>query len=337
MARMSDGIRRLVGDDASSTLDDGGVSDARDRDPRLRLDPELAAITVLIPDVDLTEIVSARELETRLMAQGRNPLPGVVTTNTTAPRRDGGDIPVRVYRPQLGGRLPVILYIHGGGFVLGGLGTEDDRCEFYARDAECVVVAVDYRLAPEHPFPAGFDDCLDVLAWISAEASKLRVDPRRLVVGGNSAGGALAAAVALASRAPDVPTLIHQVLINPMLDHRSATASMAAFGSTPGWHRAANELVWGMYLGDTAPDERAAPILAADVTGAPPASIWIAEYDPLRDEGYDYAARLMAAGVQVGLIQYPGTIHGFDSYRMTKIGQRALHDQVSALRSAFRR
>lgn len=308
-----------------------------DLDPSLRLDPELAAISVLIPDVDLSDIGGARELETRLSKQGRNPLPGVTTQDLSAPRRDGGEIAVRVYRPQVSGHLPAVLYIHGGGFVLGSLSTEDDRCEFYARDAECVVVAVDYRLAPEHPFPAAFEDCVDVLTWIHGEARRLRIDPRRIVVGGNSAGGALAAALALESRSPGLPSVAHQLLVNPVLDHRSSTPSMVAFTSTPGWTRGDNRVMWDMYLGGVEADSRAAPALARDVAGAPSASIWVAEYDPLRDEGYAYAARLMEAGVPVGLIQYPGTIHGFDSYRMTKIGQRALRDQVTALRSAFRR
>ena len=309
-----------------------------DHAPTFRLDPELAGITVLMPELDFSDVVAARELELLLSHQGRNPLPGVITEDLDIPRRGGnGSIAVRIYRPQASGHLPAILYIHGGGFVLGGLATEEDRCEFYARDAECVVVALDYRLAPEHPFPAAFEDCVDVLTWMHAEARRLRIDPRRLVVGGNSAGGALAAALALESRAAEMPSILHQLLVNPVLDHRSDTPSMNAFTTTPAWTRDANALMWELYLDGTEPDARAAPALAEDLSGAPRASIWIAEYDPLRDEGYAYAARLMRAGVSVGLIQYPGTIHGFDSYRMTKIGQRALGDQVAALRGAFRR
>jgi acetyl esterase len=317
-------------------LKDGGVS--IDAQPILRLDPELAAITVLMPVFDLTDPVGARQLEATLVAQGRNPLPGVNVEDLRIPRRDGDEIAIRIYRPQNSGHLPAILYIHGGGFLLGSVATEDDRCEFYARDAECVVVAVDYRLAPEHPFPAAFEDCVDVLVWMHAEARRLRIDPRRFAVGGNSAGGALAASVALESRESGVPSLIHQLLVNPVLDHRSTTPSMHAFTSIPGWTRDYNIVMWETYLSGSshAIDHRASAAVASDVSGAPGASMWIAEYDALRDEGYEYAARLMAAGVSVGVTQYPGTIHGFDSYRMTSVGQRALNDQVAALRRAFR-
>ncbi|MGP3533838.1 alpha/beta hydrolase fold domain-containing protein [Microbacterium sp. RD1] len=304
----------------------------------LRLDPELAAISVLIPTFDLADVAGSRELEKRLAAQGRQPHAGVVTEDLRIPRRDGGELGVRVYRPNAPGSLPALLYIHGGAFVLGDLATEDDRCAFYARGAECVVISVDYRLAPEHPYPTAFEDCVDALVWLHAEAAELRIDTRRIAVGGNSAGGALAASVSLASRGGDVPSLMHQLLINPVLDCRSSSGSMAEFTDTPGWNRAQNTQMWDLYLtGSTAEvDERAAPALATDVAGAPAASLWIAEYDPLRDECYAYAARLMAAGVSVGIAQYPGTIHGFDGYRMTSVGQRALSDQIAALRWAFR-
>ncbi len=253
-------------------------------------------------------------------------------------RRDGSALAVRVYRPELVETLPAILYIHGGGFVLGGLDTEDDRCAYYARDAHCAVVSVDYRLAPEHPYPAAFHDCVDALWWMHDEADALGFDNRRLSIGGNSAGGAIAASVALASRTDEAPPLVHQLLVNPVLDCRSETASMQRFRTTPGWNLAQNQLMWELYLGgSTAPvDHRAAAALADDVTGAPPTSIWIAEYDPLRDEGHAYAQKLMAANVPVGMMQYPGTIHGFDGYRMTGLGRRALDDQITALRWAFR-
>ncbi|WP_223692637.1 alpha/beta hydrolase [Leifsonia poae] len=304
----------------------------------LRLDPELAAISVMIPEFDLLDdLPEARRIEDELAAQGRNPLDGIVIDDIRIQRRDGARLRVRTYRPPSSRALPAILYIHGGAFMLGSVATEDERCEFYARDANCVVIALDYRLAPEHPFPAAFDDCADVLDWIYREAGSLGIDPRRIAIGGNSAGGALAASTALAARAIDRPPLVHQLLVNPVLDCRSRTPSIARFTETPVWTGAHNVLMWERYLGAAAgsADHRASPSLADDLAGLPSASFWIAEFDPLRDEDYDYALRLMAAGVQVDLTQYAGTIHGFDGYRMTGVGRRAMRDQIRVLRRVF--
>lgn len=306
--------------------------------PARQLDAELAAISVMIPDLDFDDLPTARAMERQLLLQGRTPLEGVEVEDRTIERRDGGRLGVRIYRPSRSRVLPAIVYVHGGAFMLGGLATEDDRCEFYARDVGCAVVALDYRLAPEHPFPAAFHDCLDVLRWVHHEAAALGIDPARVSIGGNSAGGALAAAVALEMRSSSLPPLAHQLLINPVLDCRSRTMSVQNFTDTPGWTRARNLLMWERYLGPAAADVdyRASPALADDLTGLPRTSMWIAEYDPLRDEGYEYAGRLLAAGVPVDVTQYSGTIHGFDGYRMTAIGRQALRDQVRVLKRVFR-
>lgn len=308
----------------------------------LRLDPELAAISVMIPEFDLwDDLAESRRMENELAQQGRRPLSGVVVEDLDIPRRDGGRLGIRLYRPrlQLPEKLPAILYIHGGAFMLGNVETEDERCEFYARDARCLVVALDYRLAPEHPFPAAFDDCSDALTWLYLESESLGADTRRIAVGGNSAGGALAASVALDSRRFNRPPLVHQLLVNPVLDCRSRTASMNRFTDTPVWTRGHNVLMWERYLGagGAGADYRASAALAHDVSRLPSASFWIAEFDPLRDENYEYATRLMAADVQVDVTQYAGTIHGFDGYRMTGIGSRALKDQLRVLNRVFRR
>jgi acetyl esterase/lipase len=307
----------------------------------LRLDPELAAISVMIPEFDLwDDLAESRRMENELAQQGRRPLAGVIVEDLEISRRDGGQLGIRVYRPRLqpSAKLPAILYVHGGAFMLGSVATEDERCEFYARDARCLVVALDYRLAPEHPFPAAFDDCCDALSWLYRESEPLGVDARRIAVGGNSAGGALAASVALHSRPMDRSPLVHQLLVNPVLDYRSRTASMDRFTDTPVWTRAHNLLMWERYLGgsEIEPDYRASAALADDLSGLPSASFWIAEFDPLRDENYEYATRLMAADVQVDVTQYAGTIHGFDGYRMTGIGSRAMTDQVRVLSRVFR-
>jgi acetyl esterase/lipase len=251
--------------------------------PARFLDAELAAISVMIPDLDFDDVERGRTMERELLNQGRVPLPSVEIVDREVVRRDGGRVGIRIYRPvkPRARSLPAMLYLHGGAFMFGSVATEDDRCEFYARDAGCVVVAVDYRLAPEDPFPAGFYDCLDVLSWIYEEAVDWGIDPRRVSIGGNSAGGTLAAAVALEVRSEPRPPLIHQLLVNPVLDCRSRSASMQAFTDTPGWARDRNILMWERYLGgDVEPDYRASPALCDDLRGLPRTSMWIAEYDP---------------------------------------------------------
>ncbi|AMM18969.1 hypothetical protein AX769_00970 [Frondihabitans sp. PAMC 28766] len=303
-----------------------------------RLDPELAAINVLIPRFDLGRLAESRQFEAELAAQGRILMPGVTHVDAAVPGRDGNAIPIRIYRPDEPlARLPVLVYFHGGGFMLGGLHTEEERCELYALRVKCVVVAVDYRLAPEHPFPAAFTDCLDVVMWVAASAFSLGADRSRIAVGGNSAGGALAASVALECREEALPDLVHQLLINPVLDCRASTGSAMTFTDTPVWTRSDNLLMWQSYLAETSGevDYRASPSLVDDVRDVAPTSLWIAEHDPLRDEAYEYAARLLAADVPLAVNQYAGTFHGFDSYRMTRIGRRAMDDQVWALQSAF--
>lgn len=305
-----------------------------------RIDAELAAINVLIPRFNLRDPATARLLEKSLAEPSRAPIAGVSQEDRSVRGCDGNDIPVRVYRPldqPLREALPVLVYIHGGAFILGGLHTEEERCRLYAAGAGCVVVALDYRLAPEYKYPSAINDCMDVVLWVFGNAQELHIDDRKIAVGGNSAGGALAASVALTCRDTGQLRLIHQLLINPALDARSETYSMRHFVDTPVWTREDNLLMWETYLGHREDEIRslASPAQAPDVSGVASASIWTAEYDPLRDEGLSYASRLLQAGVSVALYQYPGTFHGFDSYRMTLIGQRALADQVWSLQRAF--
>ncbi len=234
------------------------------------------------------------------------------------------------------------MFFHGGAFVLGDRYTEELRCLRYAAEADCVIVSVDYRLAPEHRFPAGVDDCYAGLEWTVSHAAELGIDRSRVGVGGSSAGGALAAAVALMARDRGGPSLVVQILNYPVIDDRMQSVSMRSFDATPMWTSGATADMWQHYLGD--PEGRgdvsayAAPGRASDLSGLPPAYVLTAELDPLRDEGIEYATRLMAAGVPTELHTVAGACHGFDIIAARgALGQRAIDEQVRALVRGFGR
>ncbi len=226
-----------------------------------------------------------------------------------------GDVPVRVYKPSDATDLPVIVYYHGGGWVIGGLDGHDALCRTLAIRCSAAVVSVDYRRAPEDPYPAAFDDCLAVTRWVADNGAELGVDAARLVVGGDSAGGNLAAAIALAAR-DGGPALAAQLLIYPATNLvEPETDSFLANGEgyllTKGW------MQWfvDQYLPDEArrAEANASPMLADSHAGLPPAIVITAEYDPLHDDGAAYAEKLKAAGVDVRYDRFEGTIHGFVS------------------------
>jgi len=225
------------------------------------------------------------------------------------------DVRVRIYRPvaPADGSRPGVFEIHGGGFVTGSIEMMEPWCQVVAATVGAVVVSVEYRLAPEHPFPAGVEDCYAALCWTSANAAELGIDAARIAVAGQSAGGGLAAATALLARDRGGPPLRLQVLEIPELDDRLETASMRAFEDTPLWNRPNAVWSWRHYLGRDHAGEvspYAAPARAVDLSGLPPAYVSTMEFDPLRDEGILYALRLMQAGVSVELHSYPGTFHG---------------------------
>ena len=211
------------------------------------------------------------------------------------------EVPVRVYRPKGGVTpLPGILFIHGGGFIIGSVEAEHIGAALVAADAGAVVVSVDYRLAPEHPFPAALHDCYAALSWLHAEAAALGVDPDRVAVMGASAGGGLAASTALLARDLGGPPLCFQMLQIPELDDRLETPSMQQFVDSPLWNRPLAVQSWKAYLGDLWGSDdvpaHAAPSRATDLRGLPPAYISTAENDPLRDEGIAVRARPAARG-----------------------------------------
>ncbi|MBJ7462218.1 MAG: alpha/beta hydrolase [Mycolicibacterium sp.] len=219
------------------------------------------------------------------------------------------EVPVRIYR---GGARGAVVYCHSGAFVLGNLDTDHLQCLELARRAAVTVISVDYRLAPEHPYPAGFDDALAVLHWTADNAARWGVAADRLAVAGSSAGGALAAGLAQCAADGSAPPLRFQLLHQPVLDD-GLTPSKQEFTHTPGFDGPAAALMWRHYLAGERPPAGAVPARSTDLTGLAPAFISCSELDPLRDEAVDYALRLMWAGVPTELHVVPGTCHGFDS------------------------
>jgi acetyl esterase/lipase len=302
-------------------------------------DPELLQIIELLPSPDLNDLDAARVAIDDLLSGFPEPdTEGMAIDDRTVPGPDGApDITVRVYRSSTAPpTTAAVLYLHGGGFVLGSIDTEHVPALEMARALGVVVVSVEYRLAPEHPFPAGVEDCYAGLVWLHDNAASLGVDPDRIAVLGRSAGGGLAAAVALLARDRQGPPLCLQVLDIPELDDRLETASMRAFVDTPLWNRPSAEISWRAYLGsgdgsgEVSP--YAAPARAKDLAGLPPAYVATMEFDPLRDEGIIYALRLLQAGVSVELHSYPGTFHGSALVPTAGVSMRAMADEVVALR-----
>ncbi|TQS25419.1 alpha/beta hydrolase [Microbispora sp. KK1-11] len=296
-----------------------------------RLDPELAVVAAGLPRTDFTDPVAARKAAYAVASATVAALPPAGDVEITDHQADG--VPVRIYRPTTAAEpAPVLLDFHGGGFVMGSLDSEHRRALDLARRARCVVISVDYRLAPEHPFPAGLDDGYTVLEWTSANAASLGVDPARVAVGGGSAGGGLAAGLALLARDRGGPAIAFQLLLCPALDDRLLTWSATRFTGTPAFDSRAAAQMWPLYLPAGRVSPYAAPSRADDLTGLPPAYVLTAEYDPLRDEAVDYAVRLLQANVSVELHQTTGTFHVFDHVAPeAAVSRRARAEMAHAL------
>lgn len=252
-----------------------------------------------------------------------------------------GRLRVRIYRPagSVARLLPTILYLHGGGWVIGSLEAYDLPCRFFCARTGCAVVAVDYRLAPEHKFPAGLDDAVAAFRWLAAESEELGIDPDRIVIAGDSAGGTLATVVTQQVRG-EARTPCLQWLIYPATDLGADTPSHTSCGQ--GFLLTQADMEWfrGLYLNDPAEiaDPRVSPLRATDLSGLPPALIFTAGLDPLRDEGRAYAERLTAAGVKTVHREFDSLIHGFVGMRgALQAAARAMDDMVTGLRHELAR
>jgi acetyl esterase len=313
----------------------------------MALDPQVQAVLELViksgrPAYHTLSPKDARQLfrETRPASTPKAPEIGTVT-NVVA-ETDAGAIPVRLYRPKgadAGAALPTLVYFHGGGWVIGDLETHDVLCRQLTAEAAMMVAAVDYRLAPEHKFPAAADDAWAATRWIVANAGRLGVDTRRLAVGGDSAGGNLAAVVALMARDAGAPSIACQVLLYPVTNVGTETQSYLDFAD--GYLLTRDSMRWFFdhYLAssDQAADWRVSPLRARSLASVAPALVVTAGFDPLRDEGEAYAQALRAAGVRVDYICYGGMIHGFAPMgRLIDTGNRAVSHVAASLREALR-
>lgn len=251
-----------------------------------------------------------------------------------------GELALRVYTPEGQAPFPVLVFLHGGGWATGDLDTMDTPLRALTNRAGCVIVSVDYRLAPEHKFPAAIEDAYTATCWVAKNASAVQGDPARIAIGGDSSGGNLAAAVALMARDRGEPSLIYQLLLCPVTNHDFNTASYQENGDRYLLTKNSMMWFWNHYLKDEDDGRNpyASPLQAQDLSGLPPALVITAEYDPLRDEGEAYAARLQKAGVSVVTKRYEGMIHGFfEMAALLDTAGLAIEDAAQALRSAFSR
>lgn len=251
-----------------------------------------------------------------------------------------GDIPIRIYTPVAGGGTgPALVYYHGGGWVIGDLDTHDALCRTLANEAGCKVIAVHYRLAPEHPFPASFDDAFAAVKWVEANSSEIGIDPNRIAVAGDSAGGNLAAAVCLRAKAEKDPEIAFQLLIYPVTDAPRGTQSYKDFAEGYFLEAEGMDWFWNHYVlsaGADPADPFAAPLRAPSLAGLPPAYVVTAGFDVLRDEGKAYAEALKEAGVEAEYVNYEGMIHGFFNLQgALDVSRDAVKAAAKALKEAL--
>jgi acetyl esterase/lipase len=305
------------------------------------LDPQLQAMRDQrerdnVPPLYTMSLADARAADlASIRASGGDPEPVHEVTDLTI-AGPGGELPLRVYRPAGGRPLPALVYFFGGGWVLGTIDTADGVSRSLANSSGALVVVVGYRLAPEHPFPAAIDDCYATVRWVAGHAAEIGADPARLAVGGDSAGGNLAAAVALRARGGG-PALAGQLLVYPNTDQLADDESMRAGDDPFLFNRHSVDWYRQHYLTNDADaaSPLASPLRADSLAGLPPALVITAEYDPLRDQGEAYARRLADEGVQVEHSRYPGMAHGFFTMAGSVDASRAAIGQAAACLRAW--
>jgi acetyl esterase len=306
------------------------------------LDPQAKALLDKLTAANLPNAPALTPKEARVqmefgtMMLGRAPAVGRIEDRTIP--GPAGLLRLRLYWPVGPVPIPGLVYFHGGGWVVGSLASHDHLCRSIASDAGVAVVSVDYRLAPEHPFPAAVDDADAATEWVSAHAASLGIDPGGLAVGGDSAGGNLAAVVARHARDRGGPAIAFQLLVYPIADADLNTPSYLEFADGYMLTRAAMSWYWDQYASNPAQrvDPDASPLRAEDLSGLPPALVITAGYDPLRDEAEAYARRLADAGVTVRLSRYEGMIHGFlRRHALLDQGKAALAEVAEALKQAL--
>ncbi|SDM46280.1 alpha/beta hydrolase [Nonomuraea jiangxiensis] len=313
-------------------------------DPEIRAELERMQLPVFdLASLTFDELRENRAQISAMMTAAPRPDTDVVIEDRRVPGPDGDpDVRVRIYRPPgQGEERPALYWIHGGGMILGIPEIDDATMIGFVEKLGCVVVSVDYRLAPDHPHPAPVEDCYAGLVWTAKAAGDLGIDLTRLAVGGASAGGGLAAATVLLARDRGGPDVAFQLLQCPMLDDRNITPSSHEFTEAVVWDRAANLFGWTALLGDRVGTDDvspyAAPARATDLSGLPPAFIDVGELEVFRDEDLDYASRLVQAGVSTEFHLYPGAFHAFDGMVPgTELGRRAQAARLAALKRAFR-
>jgi acetyl esterase/lipase len=311
-------------------------------------DPELMAGLQTFPMESMLnwdDLPAARKFGEQMLAQLSASIPDsprVAKEDRMVPGPEGEpEVPIRVYRPAAGpGSLPGLFWIHGGGYVLGSIQQDDFLMQHIVEAVGCLIVSVEYRLAPEHPFPAPIEDCYAALKWMAQHAGELGVDPSRIAVGGASAGGGLAAGLVLLARDRGEVAVAFQLLIYPMIDDRDTTTSSETFADAPIWNRQANRNGWRAYVGDAAGGENVSPYAAAsratELSKLPPTYIAVGSHEVFLDEDVEYALRLTRVGIPVELHVYPGAFHGSDGLVPTAaVSQRFAADRDEALKRAL--